>query len=84
MIRANGSVRPCCVRLAEPEFDLGNVLSDPAELIALRILVNAAFLLPGCDARGCKLARVNRTATDGIDGRLVPSPEPAVAGNRFF
>lgn len=84
LIRANGDVRPCCMRLAEPEFDLGNILCDAQALIALRILVNAAFLLPGCDAAGCKLARLNRTATDGIEGRLAPSTDPAIAGNRFF
>lgn len=72
------------MRLEEPEFDLGNVLHDRPEAIALRILVNAAYLLPGCDGNGCKLARVNRTLSDGLEGQLVPASAPAIATNPFF
>lgn len=67
LIRANGEVRPCCMRLEEPEFYLGNILHDPPEAIALAALVNAAYLRPGCDADGCKLGVLNRTIETGLE-----------------
>jgi len=60
LIRANGDVRPCCMRVAAPGFHLGNLLRDIPETIALNVLYNAAYLRPGCDAQGCKLCGLNR------------------------
>jgi hypothetical protein len=84
LIRANGDVRPCCMRLAEPEFDLGNILRDSPETIALNVLYNAAYLRPGCDGHGCKLCGLNRLIAQGLAGEVQPSTIPAVANNPFF
>jgi hypothetical protein len=84
LIRANGDVRPCCMRVSEPEFDLGNLLRDPPETVALNVLYNAAYLRPGCDALGCKLGVLNRLIADGLAGVVRPSTDPGVAGNPFF
>jgi sulfatase maturation enzyme AslB (radical SAM superfamily) len=84
LIRANGEVRPCCMRIGEPEFYLGNVLRDAPESIAMNVLFNAQYLRPGCDGPGCKLCRTNRLIEDGIAGRIEPSTIPAVAAYPFF
>lgn len=84
LIRANGEVRPCCMRLAEPEFYLGNILSDLPESIALNLLLNAHYLRPGCDGPGCKLGQINRLIEEGLAGRANRSLVAAVAANSFF
>ena len=85
LIRADGSVWPCCMRVNVPEFCLGNVLtgSTPAE-IAEKAAQFAGHLRPGCDAENCKLAVMNRTLEDGLRGDIEPSQEPEIMENPFF
>jgi sulfatase maturation enzyme AslB (radical SAM superfamily) len=84
LVRADGEMRPCCMRLFDPEFYLGNLLLDPPESIALNIIANANFLKPGCDAAGCKLGQYNKLTEDGADGIAAPSNNPAIRSNPFF
>jgi hypothetical protein len=84
LIRANGDVRPCCMRLVEPAFDLGNILRDLPETIALNVLFIAAYLRPGCDGPGCKLGGLNRLIAQGLAGAVQPSAIPEVSQNPFF
>jgi hypothetical protein len=84
LIRASGEVRPCCMRLAGPEFYMGNMLVDSPESIGLNLLYNAHYLRPGCDGPGCKLGRVNRLIEEGLAGRAVRATDSAIASNPFF
>lgn len=84
LVRADGEVRPCCMRIAEPEFYLGNVLKDAREKVAMNVLYNAAYLRPGCDGRGCKLCLLNQVIARGLAGEVQPSTSPVVASNPFF
>jgi MoaA/NifB/PqqE/SkfB family radical SAM enzyme len=84
LIRANGDVRPCCMRLDSPDFYLGNILWDPPDVIALNTLWNAAYLKSGCTAAGCKLSSLNATIEAGLNGKIPASTAPLVANDPFF
>jgi MoaA/NifB/PqqE/SkfB family radical SAM enzyme len=84
LVRADGEMRPCCMRLFDPEFYLGNLLTDPPESIALNIIHNATFLKSGCDAQGCKLGQYNRLTEQGAAGAIAASTNPAIRANPFF
>jgi sulfatase maturation enzyme AslB (radical SAM superfamily) len=85
LIRADGSVWPCCMRVNAPSFCLGSILngSTPAT-IAQKAAQFAEHLRPGCDAENCKLAVINRTIEDGLRGDIEPSRMPEIAENPFF
>lgn len=84
LVRASGEVRPCCMRLADPEFYMGNMLLDSPESISLNLLYNAHYLRPGCDGPGCKLGRTNQLIEEGLAGRAPCATDSAVASNPFF
>src|SRR5207244_4536198 len=54
IVRANGDLRPCFIRVTEPDFILGNLLTDSLETIALNTLFIAARLKHHCDAHGSR------------------------------
>ena len=54
IIRANGDLRPCFIRVTEPDFIIGNIHRDSPETIALNTLYIAAKQKPHCDAHGCR------------------------------
>ena len=84
LVRADGEIRPCCMRLYEPEFYLGNLIHDSPETIALNMLYNSTFLKPGCDGPGCKLGQYNRLTEDAVVGIAQPSDDPEIRNNPFF
>lgn len=73
IVRANGDLRPCFVRVTEPDFDLGNIISDSLETIALNTLYVAARRKPNCDSLWCCQCHVNYTFEQGLQGNLKPS-----------
>lgn len=73
IVRANGDLRPCFVRVTEPDFLLGNILSDSLQAIALNSLYIAACRKLHCDEQGCRQCHVNYTFEQGLQGNLKPS-----------
>ncbi len=73
IVRANGDLRPCFVRVIEPDFKLGNIITDSLETIALNTLYIAARRKPHCDSLGCCQCHVNYTFEQGLKGNLQPS-----------
>lgn len=85
LIRADGSVWPCCMRVNVPSFCLGNVLAGSTpEGISEHVTDFVANLRPGCNAENCKLAVLNRTLEDGLSGTTARSNIPEVAENPFL
>lgn len=84
IVRANGELRPCFVRVSEPDFVLGNILTDPLETIALNTLYVAARQKPYCDPHGCRQCHVNHTFEQGLRGRLKPSTSPEVLADPMY
>jgi hypothetical protein len=52
IVRANGGLRPCFIRVIEPDFDLGSIISDSLETIALNSFYIAARRKLHCDGLG--------------------------------
>jgi MoaA/NifB/PqqE/SkfB family radical SAM enzyme len=84
ILRANGDLRPCFIRVMEPEFRLGNLLSDPLETIALNTLYVGAARQPDCDARGCRQCHVNYIFENGLAGKIQPSPSAEVLADPMY
>lgn len=84
IVRANGELRPCFIRVVEPEFVLGNIISDSLETIALNTLYVGARRRPHCDAHGCRQCHVNYTFEQGLKGTLAPSPSPEVQADPMY
>lgn len=84
IIRANGDLRPCFIRVTEPDFVLGNIYHDSPETIALNTLYIAARKKPHCDAHGCRQCHVNATFEKGLSGELLPSTSPEVLADLMF
>jgi MoaA/NifB/PqqE/SkfB family radical SAM enzyme len=84
IVRANGDLRPCFVRVTEPDFYLGNIRSDSLETIALNSLYVGARRKPHCDAQGCRQCHVNYTFEQGLRGNLQPSTSAEVLADPMF
>ncbi|MBI4560045.1 MAG: radical SAM protein [Candidatus Hydrogenedentes bacterium] len=84
IVRANGDVRPCFIRVNEPDFVLGNIKRDLLETIALNTLFVAARRKPHCDAHGCRQCHVNYTFEMGLNGRIAPSASPDVRDDPMY
>jgi MoaA/NifB/PqqE/SkfB family radical SAM enzyme len=84
IVRANGDLRPCFVRVAEPDFVLGNICTDRLETIALNALYIGARKKPQCDPYGCRQCHVNYTFEQGIKGNLRPSTSPEVIADPMY
>lgn len=84
IIRANGDLRPCFIRVTEPDFILGNIHRDSLETIALNTLYVGAKRKPHCDAHGCRQCHVNYTFEQGLKGSLQPSSSPEVLADPMF
>jgi sulfatase maturation enzyme AslB (radical SAM superfamily) len=84
IVRANGDLWPCFVRVAEPDFRLGNIISDSLETIALNTLYIAARRKPHCDSLGCCQCHVNYTFEQGLIGGLMPSTSPEVRRDPMY
>jgi MoaA/NifB/PqqE/SkfB family radical SAM enzyme len=84
IVRANGDLRPCFVRVTEPDFALGDIISDSLETIALNTLYIAARRKPHCDSHGCCQCHVNYAFEQGIMGNLQPSTSPETRADPMF
>ncbi len=84
IVRANGDLRPCFVRVSEPDFVLGNIWVDSLETIALNTLYVGARRKPHCDKHGCRQCHVNYTFEQGLCGYLRPSTSPYVLADPMY
>jgi len=84
IVRANGDLRPCFIRVSEPDFVLGNILTDPLETIALNTLYIGARRKSYCDSHGCRQCHVNYTFEQGLKGNLKPSTSPEVIADPMY
>lgn len=84
IVRANGDVRPCFVRVLEPDFILGNIITDSKATIVLNALYIAARKKPHCNPKGCRQAHCNYILEQGLKGSIKPPTDPNVANDPFF
>lgn len=78
IVRANGELRPCFIRVQEPDFVLGNIGTDRLETIALNALFIGAIRKRHCDPHGCRQCHVNYMFEQGLSGAIKPSTSPEV------
>ena len=84
IVRASGDLRPCFVRVMEPDFLLGNISVDTLETIALNTLYVGARRKPHCDADGCRQCHVNYIFEQGLKENLKPSTSPEVLADPMY
>jgi MoaA/NifB/PqqE/SkfB family radical SAM enzyme len=84
IVRANGDLRPCFIRVSEPDFVLGNICTDHLETIALNALYVGARKKPQCDPCGCRQCHINYTFEQGLKGNLKPSTSPEVIADPMY
>lgn len=84
IVRANGDLRPCFIRVSEPDFVLGNICTDRLETIALNALYIGAKQKPHCDPEGCRQCHVNYTFEQALKGHLHPSTSPEVLADPMY
>jgi len=84
IVRANGDLRPCFIRVSEPDFILGNIRTDSLETIALNTLYIGARHKPQCDPHGCRQCHINYTFEQGLKGNLRPSTSPEVLADPMY
>jgi MoaA/NifB/PqqE/SkfB family radical SAM enzyme len=84
IVRASGDLRPCFIRVTEPDFSLGNVQTDSLETIALNTLYVGARRKSHCDQQGCRQCHVNYTFEQGLSGRLKPATSPEVLADPMY
>jgi len=84
IVRANGDIRPCFIRVVEPDFNLGNVIFDSLETIALNTLYINAKRKEHCNAHGCRQCHVNFVFEQGIQGNLKPSTSLEVLADPMY
>lgn len=84
IVRANGDVRPCFVRVLEPDFVLGNMITDSFSTISLNVLYIGARRKQYCDNEGCRQCHCNYILEQGLAGKIKPPASPTVAGDPFF
>jgi MoaA/NifB/PqqE/SkfB family radical SAM enzyme len=84
IVRANGDLRPCFIRVSEPDFVLGNIRTDSLETIALNTLYIGARRMPQCDPHGCRQCHINYTFEQGLKGNLQPSTSPEVLADPMY
>jgi MoaA/NifB/PqqE/SkfB family radical SAM enzyme len=84
IVRASGDLRPCFIRVTEPDFSLGNIQTDGLETIALHALYVGARRKPHCDQQGCRQCHVNYTFEQGLSGNLKPSTSSEVLADPMY
>jgi MoaA/NifB/PqqE/SkfB family radical SAM enzyme len=84
IVRASGDLRPCFIRVTEPDFTLGNLQVDSLETIALNALSVGALRKSHCDPQGCRQCHVNYTFEQGLGGILKPSTAPEVLADPMY
>ncbi len=84
IVRANGDLFPCFIRVTEPDFRLGNIITDPLETIALNTLFVGARRKPFCDSHGCRQCHVNYVFEQGLRQNIHPSTAPEVLADPMY
>jgi len=84
IVRANGDLRPCFIRVVEPDFLLGNIVNDSLETIALNTLYIGAIRKKDCNSHGCRQCHVNYTFEKGLHGELKPSDSLEVLADPMY
>ncbi|MCB9105586.1 MAG: SPASM domain-containing protein [Anaerolineales bacterium] len=84
IVRANGDLRPCFIRVVEPDFILGNIIKDPLETIALNTLYIGARRKHHCNSHGCRQCHVNYIFEQGLKGKIQPSNSPEVLKDPMY
>ena len=84
IVRANGDLRPCFVRVLDPGFSLGNLIHDSPTAISLRTLYIGTGKQEHCDPNGCRQCHVNHILEQGLRGEMSPLSVEAVARDPFF
>ena len=84
IVRANGDLRPCFVRVTEPDFVLGNILTDKLEAIALNTLYIAARQKQYCNQTWLPSMPCQLHIRAGLTGKLLPSTSPQVLADPMF
>ena len=84
IIRANGDLRPCFIRVKEPDFILGNIIRDPLETIALNTLYVGARRKLNCNSLGCRQCHVNHVFEQGLAGKLQLPKSQEVRADPMF
>ena len=84
IVRANGDLRPCFIRVSEPDFLLGNIHTDTLETIALNTLYVGARRKPHCAPNDCRQCHVNYTFEQGLKGNLRPSASPEMLADPMY
>ncbi len=84
IVRANGDLRPCFIRVVEPDFWLGNILRDALETIALNTLYVSAIQRSTCNPNSCRQCHVNYIFEQGLLKNIQPSNSPEVLADPMF
>ena len=84
IVRANGDLRPCFIRVLEPDFILGNICTDTLETIALNTLYIGAQRKSHCDSHGCRQCHINYMFEQGLEGNIKPSTSPEVIADPMY
>lgn len=84
IVRASGQLRPCFIRVEEPDFALGNITKDSLQRISLNELYIALARKQDCDSHGCRQCHVNYVLQEGLKSSLLPSSSLAVRSDPMF
>ena len=84
IVRANGYLRPCFIRVIEPDFVLGNIIRDPIEKIVLNTLYVGARKKPHCNAHGCRQCLINNVFEQGLAGKIQSSKSLEVLADPMY
>lgn len=84
ILRASGDLFPCFIRVQEPQFALGNLLTDRPETIGLNLLYVGARRRQYCDPWGCRQSHVNYILEQGLRGVIQPSNSAKVQADPMF
>ena len=84
IVRADGELRPCCIRVLEPELSLGNILTDSPEKILGNLRRVYSCEIPYCEPRYCRWNYTNHLLEEGLSGRVSPSSNPLIQNDPMF
>jgi sulfatase maturation enzyme AslB (radical SAM superfamily) len=84
IVRANGDLRPCFIRVKEPNFILGNIIRDPLETIALNTLYVGSRRKHHCNSLGCRQCHVNYVFEQGLAGKFQPPRSQEVQADTMY
>lgn len=84
LVRANGEMRPCCIRVEDPALSLGNLLYDSLDKIGRMVAEIANLQVMHCRPATCRWGKTNRLLEDGLQGLTLPSRSADVCNDPMF